>query len=273
MNKKRTHHKTIVISDVHIGTTNSKSNELVRFLKHNSCDKLILNGDIFDGWRLRKSGKWKKKHTSLLKIFLKLIQKSKTHVVYVRGNHDDFLDVIIPLTFGNLSIKKDYIHVSNGKKYYVCHGDVFDAVTSNLRWLAQLGDLGYTLLLWINKIYNNWRLKRGLPYYSLSQAIKYKVKVAVSRISDFEKELVALTRSRKCEGVICGHIHHPSIQYFDDILYLNSGDWVESLSALVEDMYGNWKIIYYEDITEDKDQPETVTEEIVDEISEIVPVS
>jgi UDP-2,3-diacylglucosamine pyrophosphatase LpxH len=132
------------------------------------------------------------------------------------------------------------------------HGDIFDAITTNFRWLAKLGDTGYTLLLWINKIYNNYRIRRGLPYFSLSQLIKEKVKSAVSYISDYETELVKIARKKGCQGVICGHIHHPAIVQYNDIQYLNSGDWVESLTALVEDFDGNWEIIKYADLVADE---------------------
>jgi UDP-2,3-diacylglucosamine pyrophosphatase LpxH len=237
-----------VVSDVHLGIKSSKAKELVRFLRYNSCDKLILNGDIIDGWRLKKNGKWKKVHTRFFKTVLKMMDSFDTEVIYVRGNHDDFLDNIMPFSMGRLSIVREHYHESHGKKYYVIHGDVFDTVTTNLRWLAKLGDVGYTFLLWLNKIYNNRRLKKGLPYYSLSKKIKNKVKSAVSYISDYEKELVKLARSRNCQGIICGHIHHPSIELHEDIEYMNSGDWVETMSALVEDKHGNWEIIYYTDL-------------------------
>ncbi|MCB2194542.1 MAG: UDP-2,3-diacylglucosamine diphosphatase [Bacteroidetes bacterium] len=252
---KPNHFKTIVISDVHLGTKASKAKELVRFLKSNTCDKLILNGDIVDGWRLKKSGKWKKKHTRFFRVLIKMIDKFNTEVIYIRGNHDDFLDNMMPLTIGNLSIQKDYVHRSNGKNFYVVHGDVFDTITTNLKWLAKLGDVGYTFLLWLNKIYNNRRLKRGLPYYSLSQDIKQRVKSAVSYISSFEQELVKLAKSRNCQGVICGHIHHPDIQNYDGITYLNSGDWVESLSALVEHYNGKWEILYYNQLAKEEVPP------------------
>ncbi|HAF29723.1 MAG TPA: UDP-2,3-diacylglucosamine hydrolase [Bacteroidales bacterium] len=255
---KPNHFKTIVISDVHLGTKASKAKELVRFLKSNTCDKLILNGDIIDGWRLRKNGKWKKKHTRFFKVLMKMIDKFNTEVIYLRGNHDDFLDNIMPLTIGNLTIQKDYILRSNGKNFFVIHGDVFDSITTNLKWLAKLGDIGYTFLLWLNKIYNRRRVKKGLPYYSLSQEIKQRVKTAVSYISSFEQELVKLAKSRNCQGIICGHIHHPDIQMYDDIMYLNSGDWVESLSALVEHENGQWEILYYNELVKEELPPEPI---------------
>jgi UDP-2,3-diacylglucosamine pyrophosphatase LpxH len=251
---KRNHFKTIVISDIHLGTTNSKAKEVVRFLKENTCDKLILNGDIIDGWQLRKNGKWKKKHTRFFRVILKMIEKNNTQVIYVRGNHDDFLDSILPFNFGGVQIVKEYYHYSNNKKFLVIHGDIFDAITTKLKWLAKLGDVGYTFLLWLNKYYNSYRMKRGLPYFSLSQAVKQKVKGAVSYISDFESELVKVAKTRGCQGVICGHIHHPAMTQYDDILYLNSGDWVESLSAITEDYDGNWQIINYSDLLKEESE-------------------
>ncbi|MDP4210429.1 MAG: UDP-2,3-diacylglucosamine diphosphatase [Bacteroidota bacterium] len=249
---KRNHYKTVVLSDIHLGTKHSQAKEVVRFLKNNTCDKLILNGDIIDGWQLRKGGNWKKKHTRFFRVVLKMMEKHQTEVIYVRGNHDDFLDNILPFVFGDIKIVKDYIHISKGRKFLVLHGDLFDTITTHLRWLAKLGDVGYTFLLWLNKFYNNYRVRRGLPYFSLSQAVKQKVKGAVSYISDFETELVKLARSKGCQGVICGHIHHPAITMYDDVLYMNSGDWVESLTALVEDYQGEWSIIYYSDLVKEE---------------------
>jgi UDP-2,3-diacylglucosamine pyrophosphatase LpxH len=248
---KRNHYKTIVLSDIHLGAKASKAKEVTRFLKSNTCDNLILNGDIIDGWQLRRGGKWKKKHTRFFRTVLKMMEKHNTQVVYVRGNHDDFLDSVMPFIFGDFWIVKDYTYQSKGKKYLVLHGDIFDSITSKLRWLAKLGDVGYTLLLWFNKIYNNYRIKRGLPYYSLSQVIKQKVKSAVSYISDYEGELVKLAKSKGYDGVICGHIHHASISDYDGIAYLNSGDWVESLTALVEDYEGNWEIVRYTELEDE----------------------
>ncbi len=256
---QRNHFKTIVVSDIHLGTTNSKAKEVVRFLKNNSCETLILNGDIIDGWQLRKGGQWKKKHTRFFRVILKMIEKHNTKVIYVRGNHDDFLDHILPFEFAGISIVKDYIYESFNKRYLVIHGDIFDAITTNLRWLAKLGDTGYTFLLWINKMYNNYRVKRGLPYYSLSQVVKQKVKSAVSYISDYEKELVKIARKKDCVGVICGHIHHPAMIQYDDVLYLNSGDWVESLTAIVEDYQGNWKILRYADLANEEEDDYVTT--------------
>jgi UDP-2,3-diacylglucosamine pyrophosphatase LpxH len=243
----KTFYKTIVLSDIHLGIKASKAKEVVHFLKHHKCETLILNGDIIDGWQLKKSGKWKKQHSNFFKHIISLTSKKKCQIIYLRGNHDDFLEEILPLKIGNFSIKKHYTHFGVNKKYFVTHGDIFDNVTTKLKWIAKLGDVGYTFLLWLNRHYNTYREKRGLPYYSLSQVVKAKVKSAVSFISDYENELVKVAKARHCAGIICGHIHQPAIKIIDGIEYLNSGDWVESLTALVEDTEGNWKIIYYQE--------------------------
>lgn len=255
--KKNTAFRTIIISDVHLGTKGSKVKEVSNFLKQYSCNRLILNGDIIDGWQLKKYGEWKRKHTSFFRTLLKLIEEQDTRVIYLRGNHDDFLDQILPLKLGKqFHIRRDYILKSNGKRYFVTHGDVFDSITTHMKWVAYLGDIGYTFLLWINKCYNRYRNKKGLPYYSLSQKIKQKVKMAVNYISDYEEKLTELARSRDCDGVICGHIHQPAIREMGNgIIYMNSGDWVESLSALVEDHDGHWSLLYYTE-----NQKETLTD-------------
>lgn len=244
----KTHYKTIVISDVHLGTKGAKAKEIARFLKQYRCENLILNGDIIDGWQLKKSGSWKRKHTRFFNRILKMIENHNTNVYYLRGNHDDFLDQVLPLQIGRLYIQSDMTYESNGKKYFITHGDIFDSITTNLRWIAYLGDVGYTFLLWINRIVNYYRFKAGLPYFSLSQYIKGKVKKAVSYIDDYETELAKMAKVKGCDGIICGHIHKAENREIDGIHYLNSGDWVETMSALAEDHDGNWQLIYYSEI-------------------------
>ncbi len=235
---------TIVISDVHLGTEHTKIQQLADFLRTVNCETLILNGDIIDGWHLQKGGKskWKKEHTDFFKIIMKMMENHGTKVVYIRGNHDDFLDTIAPFSFANISIAKDYMHERHGKKYYIVHGDIFDHITTKMRWLAKLGDVGYTLLLYVNRVYNHYRLKKGLEYYSLSQIVKQKVKSAVSYISSYETELVNLAKQRGVDGIICGHIHQPADKMIDGMHYLNSGDWVETMSALLEHEDGTWEV-------------------------------
>ena len=244
----KTHYKTIIVSDVHLGTKGSKSKEISRFLKQFHCDNLILNGDIIDGWQLKKSGSWKRKHTRFFNRVLKMMESQATKVYYLRGNHDDFLDQILPIQIGGLHILADMTYESNGKTYFITHGDVFDSITTNLRWIAYLGDLEYTFLLWLNRVVNYYRMKKGLRYFSLSQYVKGKVKQAVSYIDDYETELAKVAKAKGCDGIICGHIHKPENRMIDGIHYLNSGDWVETMSALAEDHEGNWELIYFNEI-------------------------
>jgi UDP-2,3-diacylglucosamine pyrophosphatase LpxH len=256
----KTHFKTIVISDVHLGTKGAKAKEVAHFLKQYTCENLILNGDIIDGWQLRKSGSWKRKHTRFFNRMLKMIERDNTKVFYLRGNHDDFLDQILPLQIGNVSIQTDMIYESNGKKFFITHGDIFDSITTNLRWIAYLGDVGYTFLLWLNRLVNYHRRKRGLPYFSLSQYIKGKVKTAVSYIDQYEEELAKMAKAKGCDGIICGHIHKAENRIINGVKYLNSGDWVETMSALAEDHDGSWQLIYYNEINFKKSVEKDITE-------------
>lgn len=261
--------KTIVISDVHLGTKGAKAKEVARFLKQFTCENLILNGDIIDGWQLKKSGSWKRKHTRFFNRMLKMIERDNTKVFYLRGNHDDFLDQILPLQIGNVSILKDMTYESNGKKYFITHGDVFDSITTNLRWIAYLGDIGYTFLLWLNRMVNHHRRKRGLPYFSLSQYIKVKVKSAVSYIDKYEEELAKMAKHKGCDGIICGHIHQPEDRMIGGIRYLNSGDWVETMSALVEHHDGTWQLMYYKDIEFKKSTEKSAIEQEATYLNEV----
>jgi UDP-2,3-diacylglucosamine pyrophosphatase LpxH len=241
--KKTLRYRTIILSDVHLGTPNSKVREVNHFLKHTQSEKLILNGDIIDGWQLRRGARWTKQHTRFVRLVLKKLEKKDTQVIYLRGNHDDILARFLPLDFENLSIVEEHIHEGARGRYLVLHGDVFDSVIKNFVPLAHLGDFGYKLLLRFNRLYNRFRAWRGKEYYSLSKVIKAKVKSAVSFISKFEDKVAGLARARGCAGVICGHIHTPQIRMIGDIHYLNSGDWVESLTAIVEHHDGRFELI------------------------------
>ena len=173
----RKYYPTIVLSDIHLGSEHSRTEEVTRFLKHVDCDRLILNGDIIDGWQLKKSGKrWKQKHTDFFKVLMKMMEKRGTEIIYVVGNHDDFLDSLAPFKFSNISIVKDYLlKTRQGKRYFVTHGDIFDTVTTHMRWLAMLGDMGYTFLLWLNKVYNHRRERQGKPYFSSNCEIFFNI--------------------------------------------------------------------------------------------------
>ena len=240
-------YKSIILSDVHLGTPTSKAREALHFLKNTRCDHLILNGDIIDGWALERGSKWTWEHSRFVRYVLKRVEKKNLEVTYLRGNHDDFLRKFSPLKFASMSIVREYVHETERGNYLVVHGDLFDSITKNFVFLAHLGDIGYRLLMSLNRWYNVYRKWRGKEYYSLSKAIKARVKQAVSFISDFESKLAKLAETRGCVGVICGHIHTPADKRIDGFHYLNSGDWVESLSAIVEDYDGNFSLLYFSD--------------------------
>jgi len=238
MDQKPLRVKTVIISDVHLGTRDCKIREVNHFLKYTRCDRLILNGDILDGWKLKQSGYWPTSHTRLKKL-----EKKGTEVIYLRGNHDDVLAKFLPIAFENFSIVEDYIHETPRGKYLVLHGDVFDTITKNFVFLAYIGDWGYSQLMRLNRLYNKWRAWQGKEYYSLSKAVKARVKQAVNHISSFEEHISKLAKSRGCIGVMCGHIHTAADHMIGDIHYLNSGDWVESLTAIVEHYDGRFELI------------------------------
>jgi UDP-2,3-diacylglucosamine pyrophosphatase LpxH len=258
--------RTVILSDIHLGTPHSKAGEVTHFLKHVRCERLILNGDIIDGWRLRRDGRWTRDHTRFVRRVLTLVQKKDTDVIYLRGNHDDFLARLLPMSFDRLSLVEDYVLESAAGRYLVLHGDVFDGVIKNMVFLAHLGDMGYALLLKLNRTYNWFRKLRGKEYFSLSAAIKARVKQAVSFVGKFEDQVAALARDRGCTGVICGHIHTAADKRIGDVHYLNSGDWVESLTAIVEHLDGRFELIAFRDfvtqfpMTKD-DLPETDLDE------------
>jgi len=245
--KNRLHVRTVILSDVHLGTAECKVVEVNHFLRHVRCEKLILNGDIIDGWQLTRGGHWTKAHTRFIRLVLKKLEKRDTEVVYLRGNHDDILSRFLPLDFENLRIVEEHVHESPRGRYLVLHGDVFDTVTKNFVWLAHLGDWGYRLLLKINRFYNAWRAWRGQEYWSLSKAIKARVKEAVNHVSNFEDHIAQLARERGCTGVMCGHIHTPADKFLGDVHYLNSGDWVESLTAVLEHHDGRFELLSFAD--------------------------
>lgn len=245
--KRRLRVRTLIISDVHLGTAECKIREVNHFLRHTRCAKLILNGDIIDAWQLKRAGQWTTEHTRFIRIVLKKLEKRGTEVIYLRGNHDDILTAFLPLEFKNLHIVEDYIHEGPRGRYLVLHGDVFDTVTKNFVFLAHLGDWGYRMLLKINRFYNAWRAWRGLEYWSLSKAIKARVKEAVNHVSNFEDHIARLAQERSCAGVMCGHIHTAADKKIGDVHYLNSGDWVESLTAIVENFNGEYELIQYTD--------------------------
>ncbi len=237
-------YRTVIISDLHLGSTYSRAEDISRFLDAIKCDTLILNGDIIDGWALKRGNSWTQEHMRCVRKIMKKAYKTK--VIWVRGNHDDFLHDFIPISLGNIQIVETFeLFALNGKKYLVLHGDIFDVFVNEMKWLAKIGSVGYDLTLWLNKWYNKYRAFRGKEYFSLSKRIKNSVKSATNFIGDFENHMVSHSKSLNFDGVICGHIHKAEIRVIDGIEYMNSGDWVESNTALVEDHSGNWYLIHY----------------------------
>lgn len=229
-------YKAIIVSDLHLGTKDSKAKEFIEFLEEHPTDLLILNGDIVDGWALSRGAKWKKQHTNAISKILKV--SNKTKVIWIRGNHDEFLAEFIGMQFGNIEIREDYI-LNN---YYIFHGDVIDVFITKYKWLAKIGSIGYDLALWINRWYNKYRTWRGLPYQSISQEIKAGVKAATNYVNDFEVTAVKMASKHKCHGVICGHIHQPADLTINEAHYLNSGDWVENRTAILLDQNDKFTI-------------------------------
>jgi UDP-2,3-diacylglucosamine pyrophosphatase LpxH len=232
-------YRTIIMSDLHLGARQSQTDKIIKFLEDNQADKLILNGDIIDGWALKGSGKWTKDCTKIFRKFMKMSEKD-TKVIYIRGNHDDFLKDFIPFKLNNIRIVRKYVHEGmDGRTYFCFHGDVLDFVIMEVRWLAIIGGWSYDFIIRLNTIYNYIRKKLNLPYHSLANTIKQSVKGAINFVSDFEENAKGLTKEKGYDVAVCGHIHHPKLE--ND--YMNSGDFCENSTCLVEDYNGEWKII------------------------------
>jgi UDP-2,3-diacylglucosamine pyrophosphatase LpxH len=236
-------YRTIWISDTHLGTSGCKAELLLDFLKSTDCDTLFLVGDIIDGWQLKKGWYWPPRHNDVVRCVLKKA-KHGTRVVYVPGNHDEAFRDYVGLNLGGVELLPEAVHeTADGRRLLVIHGDEFDSVVLYARRLAFLGDYAYTLLLKLNGLFNAVRKWLGLPYSSLSQRIKKRVKNAVQFISSFEQAVAHAAVERGADGVICGHIHTAEIRTIGDVTYYNDGDWVESCTALVEHSDGRMEIV------------------------------
>ena len=258
MSKYPKKYRTIAISDVHLGTRDCKAEALDNFLKHNTCETLYMVGDILDVWRIQQNKwRWKQSHTNVVRRILKHAKRG-TRVIYVAGNHDEFLRPLMPygINFGNIEIVNQIEHIGVDTKHYlVTHGDLFDGITRLAPWLAFLGDKSYDFILSANSKFNWFRHRLGFGYWSLSKYLKQRVKKAVDFMFHFEHNLTAYCKKRGFDGVICGHIHHAEIKLIDNIWYSNTGDWVESCTALCETHDGDWIIIQ---LVGDQFQPVTV---------------
>jgi UDP-2,3-diacylglucosamine pyrophosphatase LpxH len=252
-------YRSIFISDVHLGTRDCKAEALNNFLKHNTCETLYLVGDIIDAWKIQQNKwRWKQSHTNVIRRVMGHAKRG-TRVIYVAGNHDEFLRPLIPLGigFGLIEVVNQTEHIgADGKHYLVTHGDLFDGITRLAPWLAFLGDKLYDFVLNLNSQFNAVRRRLRLGYWSLSKYLKYKVKKASDFLFQFERNLAVYCKKRGYDGVICGHIHHAEIKEIDGVTYMNDGDWVESMTALVEHHNGGWEIVTW---TKEHDDVDTNT--------------
>ncbi len=237
------HYRTIWLSDIHLGSPGCQAFYLLDFLRVHRADTLYLVGDILDGWQLRRGWYWPQAHNDVVQKLLRMARKG-TRIVYIPGNHDELTRQFIGLSFGGIEIAEDAVHTTlDGKRLWITHGDLFDGVMQHARWLAHLGSWIYEWLLKLNRWLNAIRQRLGLPYWSMSQYLKHKTKHATNFINDFEHVMTAEAKRRGCSGVVCGHIHKAEIRTIDDIVYCNDGDWVESMTALVETFDGELRLV------------------------------
>ena len=242
---ERPRYRAVFISDLHLGTSGCQAGALLDFLKHHPCETLYLVGDIIDGWQLRRRWFWPQAHNDVVQKLLRAARKGG-RVVFVPGNHDEFARQFHGHHFGGIEVRNEAVHTTaDGRRLWVVHGDHFDGVIQCARWLAYLGDNLYEFALRLNRHLNSLRARLGLPYWSLSQYLKHKVKTAVNYVSDFEGAVATEARSRGYDGVVCGHIHRPEMRHIQGTLYCNDGDWVESLSALVEHPGGRLELVHW----------------------------
>jgi UDP-2,3-diacylglucosamine pyrophosphatase LpxH len=251
------HFRSLFISDVHLGTRGCQAERLLDFLRYHDADVIYLVGDIVDGWQLKSSWYWPQAHNDVVQKLLRKGRKG-ARLIYIPGNHDEFLRGYYGTHFGGIEVVESLIHESpDGRRYLVIHGDCFDLVVTQARWLALLGDKAYEFAVFVNRLFNGVRRRLGFPYWSLSQWAKLKVKNAVSYIGEFEKTLVAEAEREKVNGVICGHIHKAAIHDDFGIRYINCGDWVESCTAIAEHSDGRFEIITWTPTTYEA-EPEPV---------------
>lgn len=236
-------YRTLWISDLHLGTRQAQAEYLVDFLRYHPADRLYLVGDIVDGWALQRSWYWPPSHNEVVQELLQIAQ-SGTEVTYIPGNHDEAVRAFPEVRWGGIRVRRRAVHTTaQGDRLLVLHGDEFDGVVRHARWVSVLGASMYQGTLRLNRWLNRVRRWLGLPYWSLSAYLKYKTKRAVQFIADFEQAVARSAHEAGVDGVVCGHIHHAELRTIGGVLYANTGDWVESCTALAEHDDGQLEIL------------------------------
>ncbi len=239
-------YRTIWISDLHIGSTQCQADVLLDFLKHNDSENLYLVGDIIDFWALSKKMYWPTSHNTIIQ---KILRKARhgTHVTYIPGNHDENVREYNNYVFGDIEVINTAYHTTaDGKKFMIVHGDEYDTIAQYHQWIAKLGSNGYDFLLQVNRLIRFVRRLLGVQsHFSLAAYIKYKVKNIVQFISDYEENIVNTLKKEAVDGVICGHIHHAELKMIGGFYYINTGDFVESCTAIVEHFNGELELIHW----------------------------
>jgi len=254
-------YRAIFISDIHLGTKACQAEAFLDFLKTHRAPRIYLVGDIVDFWRIRRGVYWPQSHNDVFQKLLRQVRKG-VELIYIPGNHDEAMREYCGSRFGGIAIERQTVHIgASGRRYLIMHGDEFDVVVRYAKWLAFLGDWGYVTALWFNTHLNVVRRRFGMPYWSLSAYLKHKVKRAVNYIGEFEHALAQEARRNGAQGVICGHIHHAAMRQVEDVVYINTGDWVESCTAVVETEEGDFQIIRWNPHTGVR-QPETSSKEL-----------
>ena len=255
--RKRRPVRTLFVSDVHLGCKYSQTDAFLNFLEHHEPETIYLVGDFIDGWRLKKKWYWNETKSRVVQHLIEMANCG-VRIVYTPGNHDDFLREH-DYQFDFVEIVNEIIHTTaDGRRFYIAHGDMFDHVERNHRWLSLAGSVGYDLLCWASALINRVRRCIQMAPCNFSSWAKRRVKRAVQFVSDFEQRIIQHARQLQCDGVICGHIHTPTIAQSGDVVYCNTGDWVENRTGIIEHFDGALELVRW-DWTRSETTPDTFT--------------
>ncbi len=248
--------RTLFVSDIHLGTRGCQAEMFLEFLHHVQAERIYLVGDIFDGWRLRRGWHWPQAHNNVIEALLARAHQG-VPIIYIPGNHDEVMRRYLGTHFGGIDVRDEDTHVTaDGRRLLVVHGDKYDVVVMNAKWLAHIGDWAYNVILWLNTIYNRVRRLWGGQYWSLSNWAKQTVKRAVNFIGEFEKVLADEAQRGGFDGIVCGHIHKAELTRLGEIQYVNCGDWVESCTGIIEDHDGSLRLVDWAGLVRDRAREE-----------------